>query len=137
MSQAVDSQRTASVAPAEEFVAALAARDWQRLQSCLAPDLPFHAAVPGEGSFRERSGAEETVGLIAKWFGDSDPLELLHSQVEALADRVHISYRFAAFEEGRWHLVEQQAFARIEDGRIVKLDLVCSGFRPVDERPVR
>jgi hypothetical protein len=31
--------------------------------------------------------------------------------------------------------VEQQGYARVADGRIVKLDLVCSGFQRVPQRP--
>lgn len=116
------------------FVDALAAQDFGRLRDCLAPDLDFHAVVPSKDPFRERATGRETAELIGRWFGDADPLELLDSSVEELADCVRLAYRFAAFEEG-WHLVEQQGFARVADGRMVKLDLVCSGFRPVSEKP--
>ena len=122
---------------AREFVAALALRDFDRLERCLAPDVDFHAVVPGTGSFREQRGAADTAAQFRKWFGDAEPLELLSSSVEPVVDRVRISYRFAAFEEERWHVVEQQAYAQIGDGGIEKLDLACSGFRPVDERPTR
>lgn len=118
-----------------EFVEALAGRDFGRLAECLAADLDFHAVVPAENPFRERATGEATVELIGRWFGEADPLELLDSSVEELADCVRLTYRFAAFEEGTWHLVEQQGYARVAAGKMVKLDLVCSGFRPVPERP--
>jgi hypothetical protein len=135
MSRMLDAERAAALDSARELVAAIAAQDWPRLRESLADDVDFHAVVPGTGSFREQYGADETVAQIRKWFGDSDPLELLLSVIEPIVDRVHITYRLAACEEGSWHLVEQHAYARIEKGRIAKLDLVCSGFRSVAERP--
>lgn len=118
-----------------EFVAALAAQDWERLAVCFSPDVDFRALVPSKQPFRERKGGKETAEQLAAWFGDADPLVLLHTSVEALSENVRISYRFGAFEEGQWHVVEQQAYASLEGGRITKLDLVCSGFQPVGERP--
>jgi hypothetical protein len=135
MGRTLDAGRAVALDPARELVTAIAAQDWQRLRESLADDVDFHAVVPGTGSFREQHGADATVTQIRAWFGDSEPLELLLSEIEPIVDRVHIMYRLAAFEEGSWHLVQQHAYARIEEGRIAKLDLVCSGFRPVAERP--
>ena len=44
-------------------------------------------------------------------------------------DRVHITYRVRQHED-QWYLVEQQAYCTIRDGKINKMDLLCSGFRP-------
>jgi hypothetical protein len=124
-----------SVDVAEEFVDALAARDFARLERSLAPDVDFHAVVPGTGSFREQSGAEATANQFRSWFSDAEPLELLHSSVEPVADKLRLTYRFAAFEEQQWHIVEQQGYALVGDRGIEKLDVACSGFRPVPDRP--
>jgi hypothetical protein len=123
------------VALAEELIDALAAQDFERLQHSFAPDVDFRAVVPGTGSFRERSGAEETANLFSTWFGAAQPLELLDSSVERIVDKLRLSYRFAAFEEEQWHVVEQQGYAVVGERGIEKLDLACSGFRPVPERP--
>jgi hypothetical protein len=120
---------------AREFVDALAAQDFERLEDSFAPNVDFHAVVPGTGSFRERAGAEDTAGLFRMWFGDAHPLELLDSSVEPVADKLRISYRFAAYEDDQWHVVEQQAYAVVGDRGIEKLDIACSGFRPVPDRP--
>ena len=120
---------------AAELIDALAAQDFERAERCFAPDVDFHAVVPGAGSFRERSGAAETANQLRLWLGDADPLELLDSSVEPVADKVRLSYRFAAFEDEQWHVVEQQAYAVVGERGIEKLDLACSGFRPVPERP--
>jgi hypothetical protein len=120
---------------AEELIDALAAQDFERVKRCLAPDVDFHAVVPSTGSFRERAGAAETANQLRLWLGDADPLELLESSVTPVADKLRLSYRFAAFEDEQWHVVEQQAYAVVGEHGIEKLDLVCSGFRPVPERP--
>ena len=91
--------------------------------------------MPGTGSFRERAGAAETADQLRAWLGDADPLELLDSSVEPVVDKLRLSYRFAAFEEDQWHVVEQQAYAVVGDRGIEKLDVACSGFRPVPDRP--
>jgi hypothetical protein len=120
---------------AEEFIDALAAQDFARLERSLAPDVDFHAVVPGTGSFREQSGAEATAEQFRAWLGDADPLELLGRWVEPVVDKLRLSYRFAAFEDDQWHVVEQQAYAVVGERGIEKLDVACSGFRPVPERP--
>ena len=127
----------AAVDVARELVDALAARDYERLERCFAPDVDFHAVVPGTGSFREQAGAPATAEQFRKWFDEAEPLELLKASCDVVVDRVRISYRFAAREDGQWHVVEQQAYAAVGDGGIEKLDLACSGFRPVAERPAR
>src|SRR5213082_1343239 len=120
---------------AEELIAALAAQDFERVERCLSPDVAFHAVVPATGSFRERVGAAETANQFRLWLGDAEPLELLESSVTPIVDKLRLSYRFAAFEEEQWHVVEQQAYAFVGERGIERLDLACSGFRPLSERP--
>ena len=74
----------------------------------------------------DRDGA---AGYFQKWFGDADQLILLGSEVEAMHDRLHITYRFRAHED-QWYIVEQHTYCVVENGYIKQLDLLCSGFRP-------
>ena len=112
------------------WVDAIAAQDFSRLESLLADDVRFRALIPS--GLREAESATDAAARIGAWFGDGDPLELVDSRVEEIVDRLHVSYRFRSFEEGRWHLVEQHAYCTLADGKIAAVDLVCSGFRPVD-----
>lgn len=123
--------------PASELVAAIAAQDWERLEACFTPEVAFRALVPSQRPFREHATAHDAAAQLAAWFGDADPLELLDSSVQPVEDVVRIAYRLGSFEEGRWYVVEQQLYATVEDDRIARLDLVCSGFRPVDRPPSR
>jgi hypothetical protein len=120
---------------ARELVSALAAQDWTRLEACFAPDAQFFAATPSKTPLRERTGAHDVASQLAAWFGDGDPLELLSSTVEPVGGKVHVSYRFNSFEEGAWHLVEQQAFCEVGAAGIERMHLVCSGFERVETRP--
>jgi len=115
-----------------ELVSALAAQDWTRLERCFAPGAQFFAAIPSQKPLRERVGAGEVAAQLAAWFGDGDPLELVSSQVEPLADKVHVCYRFRSFEEGAWHLVEQHAFCEVSSEGIERMHLVCSGFQRLE-----
>jgi ketosteroid isomerase-like protein len=112
----------------EELVDAIAARDAGRLAACFADDVSFRALVPR--GLREREGAQDTVALITGWFGDASEFRLVEHDVEDVSDKVHVSYRFDCVEDGESLVVEQHAFLTVEDGRIARADLVCSGFRP-------
>ncbi|MFY9577838.1 MAG: nuclear transport factor 2 family protein [Gaiellaceae bacterium] len=122
-------------AVAAEFVSALAGQDWERLEACFAPDARFFAAVPSANPLRERIGAHDAASQLAAWFGDADPLELVESQVEPVAGKIRVSYRLRSFEEGAWHLVEQQAFCEVGSDGIQLMLLACSGFQRLDPTP--
>ena len=81
---------------------------------------------------RERTGARDAASQLAAWFGDTDPLELVESQVEPVAGKIRVSYRLRSFEEGAWYLVEQYAFCEISGRGIERMHLACSGFEPVE-----
>ena len=111
-----------------ELVDAIAAQDWTRLRACFAPEVHFRALIPS--GVRERTGAADTVELIARWFGDAKPLDLLDSEIDDVGDRLHVAYRFHAVEEGEHYLVEQHLYCVAGDEGIESANLLCSGFRP-------
>jgi ketosteroid isomerase-like protein len=110
------------------FVAAVGAQDEAALAACFAPDVEFRALIPP--GLRERAGAAEASSLISQWFGDSTELRLLDSHSDRVADRLHVSYRFAGVEKGEAYVVEQHLYCTVGDGTIMRADLLCSGFRP-------
>jgi len=110
------------------LVAGIAAQDAAAIASCFAEDVEFRALTPN--GLRERTGAVETAGLVAAWFGDSTELDLVESHADEVGDRVHISYRFAGAEAGEPYVVEQQLYCVVNGGgKIERVDLLCSGFR--------
>ena len=115
-----------------ELVKAIAALDASAIEACFTQDTHFRALVPP--GLREKTGATEIAKYIHGWFSDSTVLELVDSKIGGLGEKVHISYRFRGVEEGKPYLIEQQLYCVVQDGKIRKADLLCSGFvpRPAD-----
>jgi hypothetical protein len=121
---------------AARLIDAIAARDEPAIAACFADDAELRALIPS--GLRERSGAAEAASLIVRWFADSTEFDLLDSHSDEIADRLHLSYRFAGVEEDEPYVVEQQIFCTVSDGRIDRADVLCSGFRPRQaQRPSR
>ena len=115
-------------APAgERYVAALREQNWTALADCFHDAVTFNALIPP--GLRTASDRDSATKYLQQWFGDADQIVLLGSQVEPLGDRLHITYRFRVHED-KWYVVEQQAYCTLRDGRIERMDLLCSGFRP-------
>ncbi len=124
--------RVNALAVGRAFVRALATRDWDGLAACFESDARFRAVVPDPDPFRDRSGADESAALFRRWFGGTEAFELVGSRVETIADRLHMSWRAHCLEDGAWSVIEQQGYATLGATGIAYLNLVCSGFRPID-----
>jgi SnoaL-like domain len=111
------------------LVAALAERDFPRLAGTLAPDVRMRALItPG---LVEISGADAAAAKFSAWFGEAEELEIVSSDSDRVADRLHVSYRLRVKRPADgWKVVEQHLFCALDDGRITDLDLLCTGFRP-------
>ena len=110
------------------FADAIADLDYPRLESLFRPDVRFRALIPR--ACPEGSTAAEAVREIHRWFADTDRVVLVDSSVGAVVDRLHVAWRLRVREGGAWYELEQHAFATVEEGRIVDIALICSGFRP-------
>jgi TusA-related sulfurtransferase len=114
----------------EAFVNALADRDFERLRAAIADDVRFRLLLP-KGP-QAHSGVAETVEVLVRWYGDVDELHLESSSVEVVAGRLVLMYRFRLHDEDGWQVIEQHVVADVTpDGRLDKIDLLCSGFLPV------
>ena len=122
-------------AVADSFLAALAAQDFAQLGGALTSDGRLRALLPA--GLREWAGAGAIADRFALWFGDTEEFELVEATVGEVGGRLHLHWRLRLRAErlGRgWFTVEQQAYADTdEDGRIVGLDLLCTGYRPEDD----
>jgi TusA-related sulfurtransferase len=114
----------------EAFVNALADRDFERLRAAIADDVRFRLLLP-KGP-QAHSGVAETVEVLVRWYGDVDELHLESSSVEVVAGRLVLMYRFRLHDEDGWQVIEQHVVADVApDGRLEKIDLLCSGFLPI------
>ena len=128
--------RAASVvpesAPAGSFLEGLAAQDFAQLGGALAADACLRALLPS--GLREWAGAEAIADRFARWFGDTEDFDLVEATVGEVGGRLHLHWRLRLQAErlgSGWFTVEQQAYADTdESGRIARLDLLCTGYRP-------
>ena len=115
-----------------KFVQALSGRNWNSLESLFQPSIRFRALIPP--GLREASSDAEASGHFRQWFGKADAFELVDFIVEPLFDKLRIAYRLRLHED-RWYRCEQQAFCVVTGDQIEKMDLLCSGFRPEQQKP--
>jgi hypothetical protein len=121
-------------ASAGSFVQGLAAQDFAGLGAALAARACLRALLPS--GLREWAGAEAIADRFARWFGDTEDFELMEATVGEVGGRLHLHWRLRLRAErlgSGWFTVEQQAYADTdESGRIARLDLLCTGYRPED-----
>jgi hypothetical protein len=117
------------------FVAALAAKDTDRLVALFASDVDFGAMTPRR--FWDVDSPERVVHeVLYDWFGPKDLIEDI-DYVESghVADRQRVDYRFLVRNADGPFLVEQRAYFDIDgDGRICYMRVMCSGYRPTAEQ---
>ena len=121
-----------AAATAAAFLQGLADQDFAQLGGALAADARHRAQLPK--GMRERTGPEAVAGQFARWFGDTEDDELVEAALGDVGGRLQLRWRLRLRAERLgpgWFTVEQQAYADAgEDGRIARLDLVCTGYRP-------
>lgn len=107
----------------------IAERDYERIEECFADDAALRVLTPGP--LRELAGAADAAGRFRLWFEPLEGFELLEGDVEEIADRVRIRYRFRGRDpEKGWQLNEHTGYAKVRHGRIRSLNVTCTGFRP-------
>ena len=119
--------------PAVRFLEALGDLDFDRLEECLAADIWFRALLP-HGEHTSRT-ARETAATYRTWFEGTGQSTVLESDHHTMAGREFVRYRFVLKPEWapeQWHTVEQVGFGRAKEGRLSRLDIVCTGMYPSD-----
>jgi hypothetical protein len=116
------------------FLESLATQDFARLGGALTGDARLRALVPR--GLREWTGAEVIADVFTGWFGRTEEFELVEANIGEVSGRLHLHWRLRLRAErlgAGWFTVEQQAYADTDaSGRIARLDLLCTGYRPGD-----
>ena len=126
---------TDTLAIAEEWLDRFTTGDFDGANALLDPDVELHALLPdGPQTY---NGREEVSDRLKWWFGSGDEVRSAHGEARVMGDRIELSYGLRilnAVDGGKpgWHAIEQRAFCDIGT-TIERIDLVCSGFRPVVE----
>jgi hypothetical protein len=104
----------------EELLDAIRVRHRARIAACFARDAKLRALTPHQ--LRELDGPEAIAG---------QSFVLVSGEVTAIADRARLRYRFRGRDPAKgWQENEHTAYATVENGRVVALNLTCVGFRP-------
>lgn len=112
----------------QQFLERLAARDFERLEATLAPDVQARFLLPR--GLEEHAGAEAIVRRFRDWFGAASAFELMASTQVAVGERERLSWRFDVVRNGQDHeVVEQVAYLELGPDGIEWMDLLCSGFQ--------
>jgi hypothetical protein len=119
--------------PARAFVDAIVTKDRARLIGVLAPTVDFRGPTPSRAwEASDPRGVAEIV--FGSWFEPSDHVrEVLDVTTGPVADRHRLAYRFLMDSDGEPFVVEQHGFFDAVDGRITRLSMMCSGYRPVED----
>ena len=120
-----------SSAVARRLLHAIVSRDDLELHELLSDDIWMRAMlVRGTVEAHDAVGA---VAMLQSWFGDAVELQTLHASTHSVGGREHLTYRLRlrpGWASDTWHVIEQTGYARIRDGQVRRLDLVCTGFVP-------
>ncbi len=121
--------RDDGLATCQALLAGIGGRDGDAIGACLAPDVLLRVLTPR--TLREEPGREAAVARYGAWLS-LESFELLAADAERVADRVRVRYRFRGCDpEKGWQENEHTAYATVDDGLIVALNVSCAGFRPV------
>jgi hypothetical protein len=127
-----DAATATQFALAGVFLEGLSAQDFARLGGALAADACLRALLPS--GLREWAGADAIADRFARWFGDTQDFDLVEATVGEVGGRLHLHWRVRLQAErlgAGWFIVEQQVYADTDGGgRIARLDLLCTGYRP-------
>ena len=116
-----------------KLLAALTARDFDRMPDCFEADATMRAMLPsGPAEFH---GATQIVENLRIWFGCAHEFEVLNGTMDEVGGRLHVTWRLrmhpTPWGDDAWHVIEQQAYLQAGE-RIASIDLLCSGFQPDD-----
>ena len=117
---------------ATRFLEALARQQFDELHQLLADDVWLRALLTRE--IVEAHDSDTAARLLRQWHGGTHGFVVLDRQHDTIQTRELVRFRFAelpAWAPGQWHVIEQTGYLRVRDGRISRLDLVCTGYHQV------
>jgi hypothetical protein len=121
-----------SPSSAVELLDAICSRDFDRATASLSESASLRALLPPR--FLEAEGADEIVGWFRRWFEQAETFTVVDRDAGEVGGRNRLTWRFQLAPhpsngDGTLHEIEQTLFCDVEDGKIQRIDLLCSGFR--------
>ncbi len=114
---------------AAAYAAAYAGADLDALRDLLDPDVVSRLLMPAD--FRTLQGREAFLEELAGAVGSVDAARPHSSSVVPIGDKFATRSRLVLEAGGGHFQLEHQEVVTVRNGRVVAIDGVCSGFRPV------
>jgi hypothetical protein len=115
---------------AARVATAVAQRDEGQLAAALTATVRLRALLPGGPV--EAHGRQDVAARFHGWFADFHTVEVVDVVGEAVADRLLIHYRLHLRQETTRWVCTQTAICKVVDGHLAVIDLLCSGFREIE-----
>ncbi|MGQ0465260.1 MAG: nuclear transport factor 2 family protein [Sporichthyaceae bacterium] len=117
---------------AAELAALVVGRDWTKLGAEFSDDVRLRATLPG-GQI-EKHGRADLEASFQEWFGDYRSVALEEALGDDVGDRLLVHYRLGFESNAGEHTVLTQTWVGTvaTDGRLARIDVLCSGFRRVE-----
>ena len=113
----------------QAYITALTTQKLESLKTIFGQQLRFRALVPRR--LCEGQSTDEAIEWLRRWFGEADEIQVLQSSAAQVFDRLYLNYRLRVHDViNGWRVIEQHAYLIVQDGQIVDMWLLCSGFRP-------
>jgi SnoaL-like domain len=116
-------------AVAEAFLEALAVQDFPRLASVFSDDVHLRALLPG--GLYEWEGTAKLEAAFTRWFGNTQAFEIVDREIGVIGPKLCLRWRIRVQAErigpGSF-VVEQEAYADLDDDRLSAMSLLCSGY---------
>ena len=116
---------------AASLAADVARRDPDRLAATLTGDVRLRALLPG-GPIQAH-GRENVAACLCALLADFDTVRVVRSGGEQVADRLDLHYRLRLGQGTTRWVCTQTAVVTTVDGRLAAIDLLCSGFREIED----
>jgi hypothetical protein len=111
------------------FAEALSRKQFDEAIALLDSEIEFRALTPRRNW--EASDPAQVGAILRQWFKDTVEIEeVVAIETDSVADRQRVAYRFQGRNEDGPFAIEQQAYYSEQDGRIVWMRVLCSGYRP-------
>ena len=114
----------------DAWIRGLQDRDFDRLARYCQPDLHSQILTPKRNDTLNQVG--DLIARYRQWFGKYDPIYCEQTRVGQVGRKLAIFYRFHLQDQGNWYAIEQQLYLTVKDGLVDSLQLLCSGFQPVE-----
>lgn len=119
---------------ARAFLRAVTERDTTSAARLLAPNVWLRALLPRRTV--EVHTDDDALEVIDGWLGPAERCRVLDVAHHSIEGREHVRYRLAVLPDwapDHWHVLEQCGHLRVAEGQVTRIDLVCTGYWPVDE----